>query len=1133
MKLLYVEDSTSDVELTKQALARLAPDINMDVADTIDAAILKLKVSANYDVVLIDLHLPDGLGFDILSYIRENTLPLAVIILTGSGDQESAIAAIKSGADDYLVKRCAYLDILPSTLRSALARYRDLSGLRNQMLRVLFIENTLSDQAIISQYLCQHAPHIKLSMVCTAEEAISKLLNTGADLPRFDLLLVNYHLPGMDGLEFSKIVHQELKLDIPVVLLTSQDNEELAVNALQLGVEDYLTKRTGYLYELAVTLDKVKRQADLRHERASLREINQRLNHLIATSPSLLFCLSVKGETLSPAWVSENIKGLLGYSQAEALTFDNWWQQTHPDDLIQTQAAARRIINEGNLTHDYRIQHRDGHTIWVREALRLVKDEQGHAIEVIGTWLDQSDIKRRESVQMARNAVLDQIVGHSKLHAILEDIALRLEQINPDMRVSILLLDRRKGRLFNGAAPSLPAYYNDAVDGLMPGLGHGSCGTAVWLGEPVIVTDIDSHPYWQTYLELTKKANLHACWSLPFKDEKGHVLGSFGIYYATKRAPSVADLELIEEFARITALAVQKVQATDELRLLAEVFKSIRDGVMITDLEPNIIAINHAFTEITGYSEEEVLDCNPSLLQSGRHDANFFKLQWLAIEQTGHWQGEVWNRRKNGEIYPQWLTISTVVGELGNVKNYVGVFTDISQVKQSEARLEYLAHYDPLTRLPNRLLIQARIEQAIERAKRHDYRIAVLYIDLDRFKTVNDSLGHPVGDELLIALSARLSTRLRQDDILARLGGDEFLLVMEFVPQPEDTATLALSLIELLSTPFKLPSGHEVFIGISIGISLYPDDCSSVTELIQYADLAMYQAKQMGRNTYQFHTEALSYAASERLALETNLRYALERNQFVLLYQPLINAQTGTLIGVEALLRWQISEHHLELPSKFIPIAEDTGLIVPIGEWVLRTACTQACTWTKAGLPPLIMAVNLSGRQFQSGKIVSLVDSILKETGLPARQLELELTESIVMDQAEQSINTLNELKALGVRLSIDDFGTGYSSLAYLSRFPIDKLKIDRSFVRDVTENNNNSKIASAIIAMARSLKLDVLAEGLETKQQLALLCEYGCDQYQGYLFSKPLTAIAIEDLLVSYQHNSNNLPNNLIKLFH
>lgn len=1121
MKLLYIEDSPNDADLTRRTLARRAPEIEIQVVATLNTAVALLEQPLNFDVLLVDLHLPDGSGFEMLNYVRERGLPLAVIILTSAGDQESAIAAIKSGADDYLAKNSDYLEHLPDILKAALARFRGLSDLRNEVLHVLFVEHIRTDVEMIRHHLAHKSPHIRLTAVASAEDALAHLPNLSTEPVNFDLLLVDYHLPGMDGLGLTRVVRHERGLELPIVLITSQSSEELAVRALQLGVDDYLMKGVGYLNELAATLENVKRYADLKHERASLKETNQRLNHLITASPCVLFCLRVVNDKLIPMWISENIKTMLGYTVNEVLLPDGWVMHIHPDDREQVNAAVTKIFAEDRLSHEYRFMHKNGHMVWIREELRLVKNNQSKPMEVIGTWLDISKNKRIEVVQMARNAVLDQIVSNQKLSKILDDIAHRLEEINPDMAVSILLLDRSKGKLFIGAAPSLPDFYNAAVNGMEPGIGRGSCGTSVYTGEPVIVTDIDNHPYWEPYLEITRRAGLHSCWALPIKDDSGQVIGSFAIYYETKRAPLTDDLDLIGEFARITALAIQKVHATDALRQSAAVFENTRDGIIITDLVPRIVAINRAYTEITGYIEAEVLGKNPSFLQSGIHDTRFHQSLWDSIKATGAWQGEIWNRRKNGDIYTQWLTISTVLDESGKAQNYVGVFTDISQIKQSEARLEYLAHYDPLTQLPNRLLIKSRLEQAIERAERHSQRIAVLYIDIDRFKTVNDSLGHPVGDELLIALSQRLSTRLRNEDVLARLGGDEFLLIMENVPNPKGAANLALSLIELQSTPFTLPSGHEVFVSTSIGISLYPDDANTVTELIQYADLAMYQAKQDGRNTYQFHTHALTFAASERLALETNLRYALERGEFVLHYQPFVNALNGEITGMEALVRWQPIGRDLVYPDKFIPIAEETGLIVPLGEWVLRTACTQAFAWTNAGLPPIVMAVNLSGRQFQSGKIVSLVRAVLKETGLPAQQLELELTESIVMDQAEQAITTLDDLKAIGVKLAIDDFGTGYSSLAYLTQFPIDKLKIDRRFVSGITEKNNATEIVSTIIAMAKSLKLDVLAEGVETQQQLDFLCSIGCAHYQGYLFSKPVQKNEAEKMLLAFFNHS------------
>ncbi|QQS54812.1 MAG: EAL domain-containing protein [Candidatus Competibacteraceae bacterium] len=560
--------------------------------------------------------------------------------------------------------------------------------------------------------------------------------------------------------------------------------------------------------------------------------------------------------------------------------------------------------------------------------------------------------------------------------------------------------------------------------------------------------------------------------------------------------------------AEVTAIVrdiTERKQVEERLRQAAMVFENTRDGVMIVNLDQRILAVNRAFTEITGYIEAEILDQNPHILQSGRHDRAFYQLMWASILQTGYWQGELWNRRKNGELYPQWLTISTVRDEHGEPTHYVGVLTDISQLKRAEERLVHLVHYDPLTDLPNRLLAQSRLAHAVDQAQRHEQRVGVLLLDLDRFKTVNDSLGHPAGDALLCAIALRLRERLREEDTLARLGGDEFLVVLEHLPRPEEAASVAQNLLDLLTQPFMLPDGSEVYVNASIGISLYPDDGSSAADLIQYADTAVYQAKEQGRNTYRFYTEALTRAAHERLDLERRLRGALERDEFLLHYQPQLSVIEGRIIGVEALVRWQPPGQALVSPARFIPLAEETGLIVPLGEWVLRTACAQAQAWRLAGWPSLLMAVNLSARQIRQPDLVGRVRAALADSGLPAEYLELEITESGLMEQGEQAETILRALKETGVRLAIDDFGTGYSSLAYLKRFPIDQLKIDQGFVRDIPHDPNDMEIAAAIIALAHTLRLEVLAEGVETTEQLAFLREHGCKLCQGYLFSRPV----------------------------
>lgn len=547
----------------------------------------------------------------------------------------------------------------------------------------------------------------------------------------------------------------------------------------------------------------------------------------------------------------------------------------------------------------------------------------------------------------------------------------------------------------------------------------------------------------------------------------------------------------------------------ERLRLAAAVFRSTREGVMVTDMQQRITLINQAFTDLTGYEETEVLGCTPNLLKSGRHDARFYAEMWASLEQTGHWQGEIWNRRRNGEVFPEWMTISVVRDESGRPTHYVGVFSDISRVKQSEEQMERLAHYDPLTGLPNRLLLQSRLEHALEKARRHHRRLAVLFLDLDRFKNVNDSLGHQAGDQLLKLVTQRLAHRVRGMDTLGRLGGDEFVAIVEDIGEPRDVLGLVSDLLDELAHPFRLMGEIEVYIGGSIGISLYPDDGENAHVLIRNADAAMYQAKSRGRQTYAFYTESLTRHAEERLHIESALRRALERDELVLHFQPQIELSSGEMIGAEALVRWAHPERGLLGPDVFIPLAEETGLILALGDWVLRAAC-QACRhWplNPHSQRPFVVAINLSSRQFLQQDFPGRVAAILHECGIPPEQIELELTESALMEQGGAALSMLHALKSLGVSLALDDFGTGYSSLAYLKQLPIDTLKIDRSFVRDIPGDADDMAIAATIIAMARTLRMSVVAEGIETEEQLAFLREQGCAFGQGYLFSAAMPA--------------------------
>jgi len=545
----------------------------------------------------------------------------------------------------------------------------------------------------------------------------------------------------------------------------------------------------------------------------------------------------------------------------------------------------------------------------------------------------------------------------------------------------------------------------------------------------------------------------------------------------------------------------------ERLRLSAAVMESTRDGVIVTDLGASIVSVNRAYCEITGYSEQELLGQNPRMLQSGRHDENFYSLMWTSLAHYGFWQGEIWSRRRTGEIYPEWLTLTGVQDESGRVTHYVGVVTDMSRLKQTEAQLARLAHYDPLTSLPNRLLALSRLEFAVERAERGGGRLAVLVVDMDRFKTVNDSLGHEIGDELLVAVAERLRHAVAHSNTVARLGGDEFLIIVEYISGARVAADIAREVLESLRIPFRLPSTHEVFVDASIGISVFPEDGTTVNDLIRNADAALYRAKDLGRNTFHFFTPGLLDAASDRLALEGRLRHALVRGEFVVHYQPLFDCDTRMVIGAEALVRWHPPGESLIYPGRFIGIAEDTGLIAPLGDWVLETAARQMQRWRRAGSEHLRLSVNLSARQLRQPEFVDRVTRVLADTGLDPDALELEITESTLMELGNTLIATLLDLRSIGVRFAIDDFGTGYSSLAYLRRLPIDTLKIDRSFVADIQSHEGGAEIASAIIALAHKLQLGVLAEGVETEAQLSFLREQGCDEFQGFLLSQAVSA--------------------------
>jgi diguanylate cyclase (GGDEF)-like protein/PAS domain S-box-containing protein len=558
-----------------------------------------------------------------------------------------------------------------------------------------------------------------------------------------------------------------------------------------------------------------------------------------------------------------------------------------------------------------------------------------------------------------------------------------------------------------------------------------------------------------------------------------------------------------------------------DIHTFAEIAKNIfeysSESIIITDAQNKILFVNPAFEIVTGYSAEEVIGKNPRILQSGMHDIQFYEKMWNDLKQHGLWKGEIWNKRKDGELYLEWLTISVVKDRKGNVTNYVAIFSDITEHKRNMEQLTRLALYDPLTNVPNRYLLEKRLESIIRMSKKHNQSFALLFLDLDRFKNINDSLGHRVGDRLLKETAQRLKGLLRKQDTIARFGGDEFVIILPNLKHIREAVYMAEKIVESLKRPFCF-NHQEVYISTSIGISVYPYDGTDKETLIRMADRAMYQAKKNGRNQYALYHDGMHRNGKQLFQLETALRKALDQGEFELYYQPQLDIKTKQIRAVEALIRWKHPEKGFISPGMFIPLAEESGLITPISDWIMMQAC-EHLKQLQLHFPYVKMSINISSIYFQQIDFLEKLRKTIESVNVNPRSIELELTESAIMPHAEQSVERLTKLKTMGISIAIDDFGTGFSSLSYLHRFPIDILKIDQSFTKQLSRYQEDSAIVKAIIMMAHSLQIKVVAEGVETKKQYQVLEKQCCDFVQGYYVSKPLPISELYEFLDMWNH--------------
>ncbi|MFN3595110.1 MAG: EAL domain-containing protein [Thiobacillaceae bacterium] len=760
-------------------------------------------------------------------------------------------------------------------------------------------------------------------------------------------------------------------------------------------------------------------------------------------------------------------------------TGDGWQQGVHPEDLPACREQARlAAAQRAPYTLEYRLWHSSGTYRWVLDRATPRIGEDGAFLGYIGLGTDITDLKLAQEALTASEEEFRSLVTNipGVVYRCALDRAWSVDFVSP-------LIETLSGYP--------PEAFTQGKRGLMS----------------LIHPEERDRVHGEIRQQLRERGSFVAEYRILDKSGAVHWV------LASGRAHGGAGGRRPDHLSGVLFDVTPIKAAEERLRQTAIVFDNTTEGILITDANGKIVAVNRAFSAITGYASEEVLGKNPRMLASGRHDESFYKAMWQALGENDHWRGEIWNRHKGGEIIPLLETISAVRDESGRVTGYVAMFSDISHIKQTEARLVKLAYHDALTGLPNRLLFDERLTHAIEQAARHGERLAVLYLDLDHFKQLNDNLGHQVGDALLEAIAARLKARLRKSDTLSRRGGDEFTLLLENLRRPEQAANVARDILRQLAKPFHLPSGETVQTGTSIGISLYPDDGRAAHELIERADAAMYEAKSAGGGQYRFYTPAITQASRERAELEARLREAVQAGRLQLVYQPLYDLAHGQLVGTEALLRW--SEPDLgEIPAeRFIPMVEELGLIAELGDWALRQACAQAVSWDRAGVPPLRMAVNISLRQLLSPGFASRVQTILADTMLPPARLDLELSESTLLALKEPALADLRALRGLGVCVTVEDFGMGLSALARLQSLPVDRLKIDRSFVHALPHDNDGMRLIHLIVTLARVLRLQVVAEGVETEAQMQLLRDEQCDLAQGFLLSKPVPPERIPEL--------------------
>ncbi|MBI4797875.1 MAG: EAL domain-containing protein, partial [Desulfarculus sp.] len=993
-----------------------------------------------------------------------------------------------------------------------------------------------------------------LPMMIHAEDGEVLLVNdawrelsgyTQADIPTVERWADLAYGPGQEWIKKAiyKLYHLDRHLDAGEFQVRAKDGRLLIwhFSGASLG-----TGADGRRLAISVAMDVTQRRQD----EEALRLERRRLSSVIAGTNIGTWEWNVQtGHTVyNQRWAE-----MLGHTLEELapLSIQTWLDLAHPQDLAASNELVRKHF-AGELDYydcECRVRHKDGHWVWVHDRGKVVEwTAEGQPLIMSGTHADITQRKQAE----------EKISSLARFPS---------ENPNPVMRFtaegSLLYANEAAASLLRKLwagrddREEQPRSFRDAASWA---LATGQLQTAeVQAGDDIYTltfVPVAGAGYVNVYgMDITgrKRAEESIRVLAKFPDENPNpvlrVSAQGVINYANQAcqrclgadncqvgqaAPAILapGLELeraageggefeVEVSGRTFLFSAAPISETGDIYLYGRdvterrqlehqrqmagvVFDNSLEGIIIADPQGKVQMVNAAYTGITGYEASEIIGKDLNVFRSEQDDQAFYQELWEGLTHRGRWSGEYWNRRKDGEAYPEWINVVLVRDTQGNIANFVVIFHDITDIKSKEERIKHQAYHDALTGLPNRVLFNDRLGQAIAHAEREGSRLAVAFLDLDNFKRVNDSLGHQAGDQLLQETARRLKSCLRETDTVSRLGGDEFTIILPEASRPQATMEVTSRIVGALAQPFLI-QGHELFITTSMGITFYPDDAKDAEGLLKNADMAMYRAKDQGRNNVQLFTPALNTEMQHRLRLESQLRQALERDEFILHYQPKLDVASGLVVGMEALVRWQRPGQGLAMPGSFIALAEETGLILPMGEVVLAKACQQTQAWRQTGHPYLCVSVNLSPRQFEQENLVEMVEGILGQTGLPSVCLELEITEGAMMKSVEKALAKLVGLASMGVRLSLDDFGTGYSSLSYLKRFSLSSLKIDQTFVRDLTVDANDAAIVQTIIAMGHALGLQVVAEGVETLEQLSFLRTHGCDEYQGYYFSRPL----------------------------